>query len=232
LKVKNGSLAIGESRDSKEAHSHDAWEPAWIDGRFSCLLICLHCEGEVGLVGTYEVRDERGYANGEEVGGDVRYYKPLYFTDAPRIFDIPDGTPVDVSDEIGRSFQLYWSDTLACANRIRAAIEALLTAQRVNRSVGGRQSRKCRRMLSLHERIELFMETRPELADKLLAIKWIGNAGTHSAIVTADDLLDAYEILGFVLDEIYVRRSVRIGALARAINRRRAPRSKRQTKSR
>lgn len=232
LRVKAGSLAEGETRDSKASHSHDAWEPEWIAGRFASILECPHCSGEVGVTGTYRVQDERGYADSKEVGGWVTYYKPTYFTDAPCIIEIPCATPDSVSNEIERSFQLYWSDHLACANRIRIAVETLLTAQRINRSTGGPRTGKRRRMLTLHQRIELFSKRQPAFADKLLAIKWIGNAGSHADVVTEDDLLDAYDILCFVLDELYVKRSKRIGALARAINRRKAPRSKRRATAR
>lgn len=232
LRVKARTLADGETRASKASHSHDGWEPEWIAGRFSCLLECPHCSTDIGLAGTYTVRDERGYADGEEVGEYVKYYTPGYFTEAPRVIDLPQETPDAVSNEVEKSFQLFWSDPLACANRIRVAIELLLTAQRVNRSVGGPRTGKPRKMLSLHQRIELFAEKKSQLAEKLMAIKWIGNAGSHADVVEVGDLLDAYDILCFVLDELYVDRSKRIGALARAINRREAPRSKRRAPSR
>jgi hypothetical protein len=232
LRVKADTLADGETRASKASHSHDAWEPEWIAGRFSCLLECPHCAGEIGVAGTYTVKDERGYAEDEEVGEYVKYYQPGHFTEAPRIIDMPEATPAGVVSEVEKSFQLYWTDRLACANRIRVAVELLLTAQRVNRSVGGPRTGKPRKMLSLHRRIELFGATKSHLADKLMAIKWIGNAGSHADIVEEADVLDAYDILCFVLDELYVKRSKRIGALARAINRREAPRSKRRATSR
>lgn len=228
LRVKSGSLAVGETPDSKASHSHDEWEPEWIVGRFTCMLECPHCSGEIGLAGSYTVKDERGYTDGEEIGGYETYYKPAYFTDAPCIIDIPGDTPESVSDEIDRSFQLYWSDHLACANRIRIAVEMLLTAQRINRSTGASKTGKRRKMLPLHQRIDLFGKSQPALAEKLFAIKWIGNAGSHADVVAEDDLLDAYDILCFVLDELYIKRSKRIGALARAINRRKAPRSRRR----
>lgn len=59
------------------------------------------------------------------------------------------------------------------------------------------------------------MKKNGQLADKLMAIKWVGNAGSHADVVAENDLLDAYDILCFVLDELYVKRSKRIGALAR-----------------
>lgn len=232
LRIQKGTLKEGETADSRESHSELAFEPEWIQGRFACLLECPNCTGEIGLTGTYQVRDERGYMDGQEVGDYCNYYTPLYFTEAPHIIDVPENAPEEVSAEIMASFQLFWADPLACANRIRSAIDALLTAQRVNRSTGGPRTGKPRKMLGLHRRIELFGDKRAALADKLMAIKWIGNAGSHSDAVTTRDLLDAYDILCFVLDELYVRRAKRIGALARRINRRAAPLSHQRTAKR
>ncbi|MCC6246009.1 MAG: DUF4145 domain-containing protein [Gemmatimonadaceae bacterium] len=129
-----------------------------------------------------------------------------------------------MSAQVNRSFSLYWSDAKACGNAIRCAVEELLTAQRVNKSAGKPKPGKHRQMLSLHKRIELFAKAKPDLGDKLLAIKWIGNAGSHVDPLKKDDLLDAYEIMAFVLDELYVQRSVHVGALVRAINRNKGPR--------
>lgn len=227
--MKADTLHSGETRDSKLGHSHEAWDPEWIDGRFACVLECPHCSGESGLTGRYTVRDERGYANGQEIGGYVKYFIPSYFTESPSLFEIPRDLPNPIRVEIERSFQLYWFDGRACANSLRIAVEELLTAQHVNKSDGRPTSGNRRRMLSLHQRIGLFAKKNSQLADKLMAIKWIGNAGSHTSIVDAHDLLDAYEILSFVLDEIYEKRSKRVGAIARAVNRRSAPRSERRT---
>jgi uncharacterized small protein (DUF1192 family) len=61
-----------------------------------------------------------------------------------------------------------------------------------------------------------------------MAVKWLGNAGSHAAPLTADDVLDGFEILEHALDKLYSERDERVGALTRAINRRKAPRSRRR----
>jgi hypothetical protein len=35
-----------------------------------------------------------------------------------------------------------------------------------------------------------------------MALKWLGNTGTHTSAVTRDDLLDAFEILDHALVEL------------------------------
>ena len=80
-------------------------------------------------------------------------------------------------------------------------------------------------LLSLHARIDLFRQTNPDLADALMAVKWIGNAGSHSRPIMREDLLDGYELMEHVLDELFVQREKRIARLSRQINRRKRPRS-------
>lgn len=70
------TLYEGETRGSGDAHTEDGWGSEWIDGRLSCMPDCSNCSGKIALAGTYTVRDERGYAYGDEVGGYVKYYKP------------------------------------------------------------------------------------------------------------------------------------------------------------
>lgn len=226
-KILPKTVAEGETRESLQAHDEEAWEPEWIDGRFSLLASCDECKGAVGVIGRYRITDDRYLSpSGELVDEWGHHYTPLWFSDAPAIIPIPEKTPADVSSEISASFQVYWGDRASCANRIRSAVECLLTHERVPKTSKNAQGK--RSFLSLHRRIELFEAKQSDLANKLMAIKWVGNAGSHSSALTADDLLDGYEILGFVLEEMFVRRSEHVARLARTINRRRAPRSKRR----
>jgi hypothetical protein len=226
-KVLPKSVAEGETRDSLRAKDEDAWEPDWIEGRFSLMAVCDDCKGSVAVTGRYRITDDRFISpTGEMIDEWGTHYRPLWFSDAPHIIAIPDKTPDPVAAEIRDSFQLFWGDLSSCANRIRAAVEHLLTHQRIPKS---RKTKKgARTFLPLHQRIELFQLTKPALADKLMAIKWVGNAGSHSTPVKADDILDGYEMLSFVLEELFVRRSAHVSKLAKAINKRRAPRSRRR----
>lgn len=226
-KIIQKTIAEGETRESLLGRDEDAWEPEWIDGRFGFLATCEECKGSISVLGRFRVSDDRYISpSGELVDEWGHHYTPLWFSDAPHIISIPEKTPSDVSDEILASFQVFWGDRFSCANRIRSAVECLLTHERVPKTSKNAQGK--RSFLSLHRRIEFFAAKQKALADKLMAIKWVGNAGSHSAGLTADDLLDGYEILGFVLEEMFVRKSEHVERLARTINKRRAPRSKRR----
>ena len=81
------------------------------------------------------------------------------------------------------------------------------------------------RPLTLHGRIEIFRKKQPELGAALLAAKWLGNEGAHPAEVRRSDLLDAFELVSHVLDEVILKKGERIRKLAVEINKRRGPRS-------
>jgi hypothetical protein len=205
-----------------------AFEPEQIVGRFAAVLTCVGCKADIGIAGEYRVQDDRHIDPEFGEGGDyVEYYRPRYFTDSPRLIECPPATPVAVLNEIAGSFQQYWSDPNSCANRIRSSVELLLTDQRVPKS-SGRDKEGRWKFLKLHSRIERFAQFQQALAEKLMAVKWLGNAGSHSDSLDQDDLLDGYEILAFVLDELYSDRKRRVESLTRSINRRKAPRSHRR----
>jgi hypothetical protein len=190
---------------------------------------CAHCQNTVGVAGTYRVVDDRYFDEVHgETGGYADYHRPRFFTESPHLVEIPEATPDSVTKELVASFQLFWSDPLACTNRIRSSVEKLLTAQKIPQTTGSTGKKGRRQFLALHHRIERFGVKRADIAEKLMAVKWIGNAGSHSNGATIDDALDGYELVDWVLDTLYARRHHRASALTRAINRRKAPRSPRR----
>lgn len=50
-----------------------------------------------------------------------------------------------------------------------------------------------------------------------MALKWLGNAGSHDRTVSKSDLLDAFEILEHALAEIIDRRSAKVAELAKKL---------------
>lgn len=126
-----------------------------------------------------------------------------------------------IKEEIRKSFALYWVDISSCANRIRSGVEMLLTQQQIPIKQIGKNGKDY--SLSLHERIVLFQQVNPQAATHLLAIKWIGNAGSHSSRLSEEDVLDSYEILEYVLDDLFEKRAERVAKLSAQINSYRGP---------
>lgn len=60
-----------------------------------------------------------------------------------------------------------------------------------------------------------------------MAIKWIGNSGSHDTNeITHSDLLDGFDLLENTVESLYDKDKYRIAKLAEAINKRRKPISK------
>jgi hypothetical protein len=142
-------------------------------------------------------------------------YTPFAFAEAPPVIRVCEGCPKAVSAELHRSFALYWMDRRSCATAIRGAVELLLDERSMPREVERKPGRNTR--LPLHDRIVRFQENDPEPGKLLLAIKVIGNVGTHGDDITFDDLLIGYEILDHVIDIIYSGRAARISGLANEV---------------
>lgn len=81
-----------------------------------------------------------------------------------------------------------------------------------------------RQFLNLHSRIGLLPAKHSDLRDLLFAIKWLGNAGSHAdSVVTLDDVMDAYELVDHVLQELYAQRAKKAKALAKLVNKKKGP---------
>jgi hypothetical protein len=168
--------------------------------------------------------DEQEY-NGEGGTTWVHYLSPVFFHPPPPIIIVPDRCPENIRREINQAFALYWHDRASCANRLRNAIENLLTHLKIKRFNTNPNSHK-RHRLSLHRRIQLFHQHQPGLATRMFAVKWIGNEGSHPGRLSQDDLLDAFEIIEDLLRDLFVPpEKDRIFQMAKTIHRSRRPRS-------
>jgi hypothetical protein len=127
-----------------------------------------------------------------------------------RMIAYPEECPQPVVDRVNEAAGLILRDANAAANRIRVAIEELLTAERVRRFTQGSR----RRRLPTQERIKLFRERNPEAARFLEAVKWIGNSGSHESALQVHEVLDGVELFTHALHIIYDRRTEKLSKLA------------------
>ena len=146
----------------------------------------------------------------------ISYFKPKFFYPPLMIFQIPKNTPENVRESIISSFSLVFTNPASSANQIRIAIECLLTHLKVKQYhiVKGKRNK-----LTLHRRIELLPEKYKKIKEVCLAIKWLGNAGSHCEDkITFDDVFDGYDMLSFVLEELYDNKHAHVKKLANKIN--------------
>ena len=218
------SFNFDELVNSKAAHNEDWWDPEFIELTFSCLFRCSNalCKESVACTGVGSVQQDYGYdENGETEVTYNEYFRPMFFWPHLKFFRFPKATPENVASEISKSFELVFADPPSAANHIRIALEHLLTVLKVKRFTGrgGRLT-----YLSLHHRIDHLPARFGDLKDLFLAIKWLGNAGSHSNLsIEMDDVFDAFELMDELLKLLYANESTRIRNLAKKINKKKGP---------
>jgi hypothetical protein len=224
LRQKPGSLHFSETQESHKNVVHEAWEPEWIVFRFSAIVICNneHCREVVAITGTGTVDHVQTHEDGQS--DYIEFFHPEYVSPSPLLIPIRIEYPQLVVSELRLSFTASWSDFSSAGNHIRAAVERLLDhlgEPATKADKGGKTLR-----VPLHERIEGLGKRDKGLSDRLLAVKWIGNAGSHKDELTRDDVFDALDIVDVILDDLFVRHREKVTALVAAINETKGPRKR------
>lgn len=228
LKSKD-ELIEKESVESKNAHAHPEWEPYWIEGSFVAILECSYpaCKESVITVGDQKVSDktvthsslsldEPPEIQPPEVLWDewVTLYRPRYFQPALRLIDIPESCPSEITEVIKVAFELFWNNTDSCANHIRISLELLCDHFCVPRKINDR-------FLSPHKRIESLCKLEESglapLKEMLIAVKWLGNFGSHGTKTSWEDAVDGFELLEHILSEVFDRPSEKRAMIASRI---------------
>ena len=178
---------------------------------FSCLLKCerTRCGTVVAVSGSGGVHQNHG-----EDGDEPHYelFHARHFTPALPAFTVPPNCPQNVAQPVVQSFGLFLNAPGSAANAIRIALEELMTALGVPP------------MRSLHSRIGALPEKYSEHKAALMAIKWLGNAGSHELdSVSVFDIDQAYRIIEFVLSKIYTGSTKSIEQLAADLDKRFSP---------
>lgn len=224
LKIEPNQFHFEETKLSLSWHSHDDWEPEFIQYRFHGTLKCTNCNDFVSFLGNGSLDHVHYYNYQDEYIEDYKeVFSPTYFDPPLNIIHINPKCPEDIKQEIINSFKLFWNDLPSCANKIRTSLEMLMNQQKVKKTYTRNGSR---RNLTLHKRIEEFKLTKPEIADYLLAIKWIGNSGSHIGKLEKVDVLDAYELLEHSLNKLFDDKEVELKKKTKEINKRRGTRKK------
>lgn len=208
--------------DTRQVIGEDWFDRDDAEYRFSSFLICDNssCADPVAVAGVaqtthYQV-DQDEYVTETE-------YKVRTVTPPPVPFALPALVPDSITERLRAAAGLIWSDHDAAGNKIRQAVEALLDDRGVKKYVLSAPkppatSRK-RNGLTLHARIELYRQQNLDAANHLMAIKWIGNAGSHVGQegLTRDQVLDALEIMEVVIDEVFLKSRAAVAAKVRKI---------------
>jgi hypothetical protein len=211
-----------ENGSSVDARSFWAWEPEWIRGAFTSTGTCQNtdCGLKVAVSGTYEVYGARLVIDEDDPGPPYStYYTFRNFSPPLQLMRLPESTPEQVKDGVDRAATVLFADPGLAATALRLVVEQFLTADGIpdKRARGG--------FISADERIMTWKGAAPgrdRVANLLLAVKWIGNAGTHSlATLSVDEVLAGAEFLSEAFHALFEGPS--IDARAQAINQARGP---------
>lgn len=220
LKEVPKARSVVEPTYSKNLRREDWWEPDHTIGRFVALLQCTHssCGETVYITGNHAV-ESYGYDEEGEHWGDL--FQPRATYPSVAVFRLKEEWPEAVAAQLRRSFTHIWSDPGAAANSLRTAVECLMDQLNVKKypRTGPRHK------INLHLRIVDFALQNPEAAEFLLAVKWLGNTGSHSDItgLNRSDVLDAMELLERALHLVYDEAPKRLARLAKSINKKKGP---------
>jgi hypothetical protein len=144
-----------------------------------------------------------------------RRYYPKYFHPFIELFSTPQDIPSQIKLALGEAFLLFWTSPSACGNAIRSTVEQIMDERGFTAG-------------KLHDRINSFKNSDSVNGEKLLAIKWIGNAGSHDSSLTKSDTLDGFFLLAQVLSSLYpdAMYSNHTQTMVDSINNSKQPRSK------
>lgn len=224
LAVENGSFKSLADSATHHCQNDDDFEAEFTTGRFVCLLICSKsaCRESCAVAGNFTI-SECGTHHPEYCTDGL----PTAITPPPGMIVIPKACPKDIRSEIIAAFTLFWTDHASSLSRIRNAIELLLTAIGIKRKTRSGNGKLVR--LTLDARIAILRSRNARMTDiceRLLAVKHLGNAGSHPGGVGVDDVFDGLDILEQLLDDVYAKQSGTLAKMVKQINQRKGPRKK------
>jgi hypothetical protein len=163
--------------------------------RFVAMPTCNFCSEVITISGAARFFNElNSQTDLDYLGEKYLGFTPIHIYPPLNIISIPTICPIEIKECLVKSFSHYWYDLAACANTIRNTLEIMMDIQ-------GIQNQN----IKLHDRLKKYQKKDPENGKLLIAIKWIGNAGSHSQNLSKDHILHAFELIETVIDNIYER---------------------------
>ncbi len=211
LTLEKENLKYLETEESKSLKQHDDYDFEWIGYRFIAILICSnsHCLEIVSTtgIGGVEFHPQIDY-DGNDYSEYRAYFIPKYFEPSIKIIDTKDEYGKAINELLTESFSVFFLNSSLCANKIRQVVEQILNEFKIKKFTINKQKKRV--VINVTQRIHLFQSKfnqHSDIAQNLLAIKWIGNIGSHQNNVDRSQTLDAYEILQHCLDELFLNRT-------------------------
>jgi hypothetical protein len=191
-----------------------------LTGTFTGTLLCDNsdCSSRLAVAGDWGYFYDFDIFDGYGQPTLVDSYRVKYVNPALPMIRLPARAPAAVKASVSSAAAVFFLNPNAAAGRLRHAVEALMDAQRVPKTaLSSKTGKRVRK--ELHARIEQFRSTQPDIADVLLAVKWIGNEGAHGEEMSVRDVEMCGLPLEAALAALYGRDDDELRRLVRAINR-------------
>ena len=148
----------------------------------------------------------------EECGYEM-LFTPTFINPAPNFFPLDSKYPYKIRMLLEMVFSLFWVEQASCGNKLRVAVEELLTQlgieqHRTKNGVDVLSSKGYPKPIPLQERLDKCKKlgkVECKCIRALEAIKWLGNESSHSQDgVFQHTTYQAIMVFGAVLQQIYL----------------------------
>jgi hypothetical protein len=188
------SIATFNTVETNKAASLFYETDALAEFRFAGYLKCNNCSERVVMSGIGKYRDTVHDTDVRATYRGKRYsvFFPRHFEPELLMFRLANDVKIEIKTVLTKSFNLFWYDLESCANKIRQAIELVV----IEKSATGK---------SLDNKIEsLRTSLGDNLTNTLLALKWIGNEGSHiGRPFERHEIVEAFCLMEDVLKQLY-----------------------------
>ncbi len=220
LKIEDNSLIFKETASTKEYLQYsEEFDIDDIHYVYSCIFQCSNnsCNERISSSGSAKIKFVDIEVDGEYKKEECYYFQPHYFYPPLQIINISNNVPKNVIDKLEKSFELFFCSPSSSANYARSALELILTELKIPKTTISKRNKRVD--LKLHNRIEKLPEKYKDLKEHLMAIKCIGNEGSHSGgELTKDNVIELYEILEYALSEIFDGKTQNLKKKVKKIN--------------
>ena len=152
--------------------------------KFVSFFKCDNCNKDVSATGTLKIDRE------EDI--NTASIKVEYFTPPIPIIKLSPNLPEKIREELIQAFNHFHSDLTSSGTKLRRAIERLCL------DLGFKEK-------NLHFSITSMGKEYPQESEFLDSLKLLGNESVHEGKVNEHDLLDAFEVMDYVL-QLYDRK--------------------------
>lgn len=212
VQILKDSFTIRSNLATLQQQNMEWFEADMEESVFSCMASCSRqaCGEVVACIG----ESQGGIYWDEHTHKDVFYrmHRPVSFHPTLSPVVITDKCPQEIAGPLYASFSIFLMQPGSAANLIRIAVEQLLNA------IGIPKLDDKSKRINLHQRIDKLDGQYASYRNTLMAIKFLGNAGSHEYDeVIIEDIETAFEMMEYVVNDLFSGRKESIEVLTKRL---------------